>query len=89
MDLLLMPGLRTPVSTVPGLRVCVCLVRKSCLNLCDPMDCSPPGSTALGILQPQILDWIAIPSPGDLPNPEIEPGSSEWQVDALLSYQGP
>ena len=27
---------------------CVCLVAQSCLTLCDPMDCSPPGSSVLG-----------------------------------------
>ena len=35
------------------------LVAKSCLSLCDPMDCSLPGSSALGILQPRILEWVA------------------------------
>ena len=27
---------------------------------CDPMDCSPPGSSVLGILQARILEWVAI-----------------------------
>ena len=31
------------------------------LTLCDPMDCSPPGSTAHGILQARTLQWVAIP----------------------------
>ena len=31
-----------------------------CLTLCDPMDCSPPGSFVLGILQARILEWVAI-----------------------------
>ena len=31
-----------------------------CLTLCDPMDCSPPGSSVPGILQAGILEWIAI-----------------------------
>ena len=35
---------------------------QSCLTLCDPMDCSPPGSSACGILQANILEWIAISS---------------------------
>ena len=51
------------------------LVSQSCLTLCDPMDCSPPGSSVHGILQARILEWIAISSPGDLPNPEIKPAS--------------
>ena len=38
------------------------LVAKSCLTLCDPMDCSPPGSSVCGILQARILEWVAIPS---------------------------
>ena len=36
------------------------------------MDHSPPGSSVLGILQARILEWLARPSPGDLPDPEIE-----------------
>ena len=31
-----------------------------CLTLCDPMDCSLPGSSVHGILQARILDWVAI-----------------------------
>ena len=38
--------------------------------LCDPMDCSPPGSSVHGILQARILEWVAMPSSKDLPNPE-------------------
>ena len=53
--------------------------------MCDPMDCSPPGSSVPGILQARILDQVAIPFPGDLPNPGIEPASSELQADSLLS----
>ena len=44
--------------------VCVCICTKSlqsCLIFCDPMDCSPPGSSVHGILQARILEWIAIP----------------------------
>ena len=37
-----------------------CLVAKSCLTLCSPMDCSPPGSSVPGILQARILEWVAI-----------------------------
>ena len=32
-----------------------------CLTLCEPMDCSPPGSSVRGILQARILEWVAIP----------------------------
>ena len=37
------------------------LVAQSCLTLCDPMDCSPPGSAVHGILQIRILEQVAIP----------------------------
>ena len=40
----------------------VVLITQSCLTwLCDPMDCSPPGSSVRGILQARILEQIAIP----------------------------
>ena len=39
--------------------VCV-LVAQSCLPLCDPMDCSPPGLSVHWILQARILEWVAI-----------------------------
>ena len=35
---------------------------QSCLALCDPMDCRPPGSSVQGILQARILEWVALPS---------------------------
>ena len=37
------------------------LVTQSCPTLCDPMDCSPPGSSLHRILQARILVWVAIP----------------------------
>ena len=56
-----------------------------CLTLCDPIDSSPPGSSVHGISQARILEWVAISSPGDLPNPGIEPGSPALQAESLLS----
>ena len=47
------------------------------------MDCSPPGSSVHGILQARILECVAIPSPRDLPDPGIEPGSPTLQTDSL------
>ena len=43
-----------------------------CLTLCDPMDCSPPGSSVHGILQARIVGRVAPPSSRDLPDPGIE-----------------
>ena len=42
---------------------------------CNYIDCSPSGSSARGILQARILEWAAMPSSWDLPNPGIEPMS--------------
>ena len=38
------------------------LVAQSCLTLCNPMDCNPPGSSVHRILQAGILEWVAIHS---------------------------
>ena len=35
---------------------------QSCMTLCNPMDCSPLGSSVHGILQARILEWVAMPS---------------------------
>ena len=60
-------------------------VIQSCLILCDTTDCSPPGSSIHGISQTRILEWVAFPSPGHLPDPGIKPGSPALQADSLLS----
>ena len=60
-----------------------CMHAKSCLILCDPMDCSPPGSSVHEILQGRILEWVPFSSPGDLPDPWIKPRSPASQVDSL------
>ena len=36
------------------------LVTKSCPTLCNPMDCSPPGSSVRGVFQARVLEWGAI-----------------------------
>ena len=53
----------------------VCSVTHSCLTLCDPMDCSWPGSSVHGIFQARILEWVAISYPRDLSDPWIKPSS--------------
>ena len=53
-------------------------VIQSCLTLCDPMD-----YTVHGILHARILEWVAVPFSGDLPNPGIEPRSPTLQADSL------
>ena len=51
-------------------------VAQSCPTLCNPMDCSPPGSSVHGILH-GVENWsgLPFPSPADLANPGIQPGS--------------
>ena len=39
----------------------MCAVAQYYLTLCDPMDCSPPGSSVHEIAQARILEWVAIP----------------------------
>ena len=40
--------------------MCVCV--QSCHTLCNPIDCSPPGSSLYGIFQARTLKWVAISS---------------------------
>ena len=60
--------------------LCGCSV---CPTLCNPMDCSPPGSSVHGILQARILEWVAVL--GALPDPGIEPMSPALQADSSPS----
>ena len=49
------------LSTLSDQDACM-LSRFICLTLCDPMDCSLPGSSVHGILQARTLEWVALPS---------------------------
>ena len=59
------------------------LAVQSCLTLCNPMDCSPPGSSFHGIFQATIHALLR----GSLPHPGIEPGFPALQADSLLGGQ--
>ena len=51
---------------------------QSCLTLCDPMDCSPPGSSIHGISQARILEWVChFLLQGIFHDPGIKPVSPE------------
>ena len=52
-------------------------VAQLCPTVCDPMDCSLPGSPAMGFSRQEYWSGLPFPSLGDLPNPGIEPGSPE------------
>ena len=55
---------------------------QSCTTLCYHMDCSPPDSSARGILPERILEWVAMPFSGDLPYPGIESASPKSPASA-------
>ena len=58
----------------------------SVVTLCHPLDCSLSGSSVRGIFQARIVEWVAFPSPQDLPDPGIEPVSPmspALQADSL------
>ena len=58
-------------------------------TLCDPRNCSLPGSSVHGILQARIPEWVAIPFSWGSFNPGIEPRSPAFQaVDSPLNHQG-
>ena len=61
------------------------IVAQSYPALFDTMDYSPPASSIHGILHARILEWEPFPSPGDLHDPEVNPGSPALQADSLLS----
>ena len=58
-------------------------VAQSCPTPCDPMDCSPPGSS----VQARMQEWVAIPFSRDLPDPGIDLGPPTYrQILYRLSH---
>ena len=49
-----------------------CLVAKSCLTLCDPIDYSPPDCSVHGISQTTVLEWVVISFSREFPDPGIK-----------------
>ena len=64
--------------------VCAKLLQ-SCPTLCDPVDCSSPGSSVHGFSKQEYWNGLPCPPLGDLPNPGIEPRSSSLPADSLPS----
>ena len=74
-------------SEVNGTSSLVCCVM-SCPTLCNPMDYSQPGSSVpWGFSRQKILEWVAMPSSRDLPNPGIEATSPVSPALAGLYHQ--
>ena len=69
--------------------MCACLygkLLKSCLTLCDAMDCSLEGSSVHGILQARTLEWVSMPfsrGSSDLGIETASPVAPELQADSL------
>ena len=59
-------------------------VAQSCPTLCNPMDCSLPGSSTHGISRQEYWSGLPLPSPDDLPDPGIEHESPERQADFTI-----
>ena len=73
--------------TYTSMCVHTCSVAQSWPTLCNPMDCSPPGSSVHRFSRQEYWSGLPFPSPGDLPDPGIKPISSAspaLQVDSLL-----
>ena len=74
---------RAPGVQTPCLKKKKVLVTQSFPTFCEPMDCSPPLS--IEFYRQEYWSGLPFPSPGDVPDPGIEPGSPSLQVDSLPS----
>ena len=60
-------------------------VTQSCLTLCDPWTVAHQAPSSMGFSRQEYWSGLPFPSPGDLPDPGIEPRSPTLQADALTS----
>ena len=76
---------------------CCCSVTNSCLTLCDPVSCSPPGSSVQGVLQARVLELGCHCFLHEIfPDQGLNPHLLHWQVDffpteppgKLIIYEG-
>ena len=63
--------------------LCGGLVAKSCLTLSTPWTVAHQAPMSIGFSRQEYWSVLPSPSPGDLPNPGIEPGSLALQADSL------
>ena len=61
------------------------LAAQSCAILCNPMDCSCQVPLSMGFSSQEYWSGLPLPSPRDLPNPDIEARSPALQADSLPS----
>ena len=64
-----------------------CVLRR--VQLCDPRDCSPPGSSVYGILQARILEWVAVSSRGSSRGIELKSSVSCALAGGFFSIEPP
>ena len=62
----------------------MCVHDQSCLILRDPIDCSLQAPLSMEFFRQKYWRGLSFPSPGDLPNPGIEPMSLALQADSLF-----
>ena len=65
--------------------LCYCLVTKAYLTLETPWTVAFQGLLTMGFYRQEYWSGLPLPSPGDLPNPGIEPRLPALQADALTS----
>ena len=63
----------------------IVFIAQLCLTLCDPVDYNPPGSSVHRSSRQEYWSGLPFSSPGNLPDPEIEPRSPALQADSLLA----
>ena len=75
----------------PGLSPVYTLVMHTCPTLCDPMDCSSPGSSVHGILQARIMEWVAMPSSrgSSRPRDQTHVSCSSYIADGSFTTEPP
>ena len=80
---------KVQVKCLTFLTLCVCVCVCVCVSRSVVSDSSLPGPSVHGISWAGILEWVAIPSPGDLPYPGIKPRSPTSQADSSPSESPP
>ena len=65
------------------------LFTQSCLTLCNPVDCSPPGSLSMGFPRQEYWSGLPFPPPGDLPNTGIKPTFVSLHFRWILYHWAP
>ena len=63
----------------------LCLVIQLCVTLCNPKDCSPPGTSVCEDSPGKNTEWVAMPSSSESSQSRIEPRSPTLQADSLPS----